>query len=228
MSVIVAATTAEYAASPGAWLSSSYAVTSVSDVSHTQYAGQLYDNIDGIGTAPTLDGETTAEANAYVIAETGDTAKGQSSLASYYYILTGGGVTGAYITEFGGQVPFVVEGVAPALLGFWEIQPSTANPKPAATYVGTFDIDANNNLYFYVGSLEPTITSITQTGGTDTVSFTTLANGSYSVVYTTDLTVPVSEWTPAGSTVEGNGSTQSVSFSNPGDTADYYAVVRSP
>jgi hypothetical protein len=227
-SVILAATTAEYATSPSAWLSSSYAVNSVSDVSHTAYAGQLYDKIDGIGVAPVNDGETAAEANAYVIAETGATAKGQSSLASYYYIVTGGGVSGTFISEFGGNAPFVVEGIAPATLGFWQIQPSTAIPKPAATYIGTFDIDANGNLYFYVGSLQPTIVGATHTGATDTVSFTTLANGSYTVVYSTDLTVPVSDWTQVAGPVAGNSGTQSVSFTSPGDSADYFAVVRSP
>src|SRR5208283_74604 len=80
-SVILAATTAEYATSPSAWLSSSSEVNSVGDVSHTEYASQLYDYIDGIGIAPVADGETAAEANAYVIVETGDKAKGQSSLA---------------------------------------------------------------------------------------------------------------------------------------------------
>jgi hypothetical protein len=227
-SVILAATTAEYATSPGAWLSSSYAVNLVSDVSHTGYESQLYDNIDGIGVAPLEDGETAAETNAYVIAETGATAKGQSSLASYYYIVTGGGVSGTYISEFGGNVPFVVEGVAPATLGFWQIQPSTVIPEPEATYIGTFDIDASGNLYFYVGSLQPTITGATHNGATDTVSFTTLANGSYSVIYSTDVTVPVSDWTPVAGPVAGNGGTQSVSFTSPGDNADYYAVVRSP
>jgi hypothetical protein len=233
-SVIVAATTAEYAGSPSAWLSSSYAVSSVSDVSHTDYAGQLYDNIDGIGNAPVEDGETAAEANAYVIQETGDTAKGESSLASYYYIVTGGGVSGNYITEFGGHVPFVVEGIAPATLGFWQIDPTSTSPQPSATYVGTFDIDANNNLYFYVGSLEPKITAVTHSGATDTVSFTTLANGSYSLIYSTDLTLPISQWTTVTDSdenpyvVTGNNSTQSISFTSPGDSADYFAVVRSP
>jgi hypothetical protein len=166
-----------------------------------------------------------------VIAELGDTAKGASSLASYYYIVTGGGVNGVNITEFGGHVPFVVEGVAPATLGFWQIEPNEeplGTPQPEATYVGTFDLDANGNLYFYVGSIEPKITAVHQTGTTDNVSFTTLDNGSYTLVYSPDLSVPISEWTQIAGPVEGNGSTQTFTFTSPGDTADYYAVLRTP
>jgi hypothetical protein len=228
VSVVLAATTASSSGSPSSWLSSSGGVTSVNDVTYTGWESGLYDLIDGIGVAPVADGEKAAEANAYVIAESGATGKGQSSLASYYYIVTGGGVRGAYITEFGGNVPFVVEGVAPATLGFWQIQPSTTIPKPEASYIGTFDIDASGNLYFYVGSLAPTITAVTQSGVTTTVSFTTLANGSYSVVYSPDLTIPVSQWSQVAGPTAGNGGIQSLNFTSPGDAADYYEVVRSP
>ncbi|MGD0816343.1 MAG: hypothetical protein ABSA83_22350 [Verrucomicrobiota bacterium] len=224
-SVILIATTSGTAT----WITSSGTVNSVSDVTYT---GQnaLYSHINGIGVDPVNDNEDTTGANSYVIQESGDTAGGHSSNASYYWIVTDDGVAGAYIANFGGNLPFDVEGVAPATLGFWQIQPTGTNPKPEATYIGTFDIDVNGNLFFYVGSIQPTITAVTQTGAADKVSFTTLLNGSYSLVYTTDLTVPVSQWTPvAGITpVTGNGGTRSFSFTSPGDNADYFAVVRSP
>jgi len=227
-SVILVSTTSSAANPLNTWITSSGSVTSVSDVTHTGW-NSLYAHINGIGVDPVSDNETPTGANSYVIEESGDKAGGHSSNASYYWIVTDDGVDGAYIADFGGNLPFDVEGVAPATLGFWQIQPSTTSPKPEATYIGTFDIDGNGNLYFYVGSLQPTITAVTQTGATDTVSFTTLANGSYSLVYSTDLTVPVSQWTPVGAgPVAGNGGTQSLSFTSPGDAADYFAVVRSP
>ena len=227
-SVILFASTPSSAGTLDTWLTGSANVTSVSDVTYTGWS-ELYAHINGIGVDPVSDGEDTAGANAYVIAESGGTAKGQSSNGSYYYVVTDAGVDGAYVSDFGGNVPFDVEGVAPATLGFWQIQPSSTIPKPKATYLGTFDIDANGQLYFYTGSLQPRITSVTRNGSSDTVSFTTLANGSYSLVYSSDATLPVAEWTPAGAgPVSGNGNIQSLTFTNPGDEGDFYAVVRSP
>jgi hypothetical protein len=227
-SVILVATTPSTASTLDTWLTGSASVTSVSDVTHTGWS-ELYAHINGIGVDPVSYDENTAGANGYVIAETGATGKGQTSDASYYYVVTDAGVDGAFVQDFGGNVPFDVEGVAPATIGFWQIQPSTTIPKPEATYLGTFDIDANGQLYFYTGSLVPKITSVTHHGASDTVSFTTLANGSYSLVYSPDASVPVSQWAPLGvGPVSGNGGTQSLTFTSPGDTADFYAVVRSP
>lgn len=227
-SVILVATTPGSAGTLNTWLTASANVKSVSDITHTAWSG-LYAHINGIGVDPGLDSETPAGANSYVIQESGGIAKGESSAASYYEIVSDDGTEGAYIQNFGGHVPFDVEGVAPATIGFWQIQPSVTTPKPQATYLGTFDIDANGQLYFYTGSLQPRITSETHNGASDTVSFTTLANGSYSLVYSPDITVPITQWAPVGvGPVAGNGGIQSLTFTNPGDTADFFAVVRSP
>jgi len=223
-SLIVASTT-----SSSAWLSSSANVLSVSDVTPSTWHSALYSLIDAVGSRPTNDNETASGTNSYVIQQLGDTSAGQSSLASYDYIVTGGGQSEAYITEFGGNVPFVVEGVAPATLGLWEIQPSTAIPKPEAAYIGTFDIDANGNLYFYVGSLQPTITGIVQHGEVSTVSFTTLDNGSYSLLSTNALGAPISTWPVVNGPLQGNSGIQSLSYTNSGgNTAGFFAVARSP
>jgi hypothetical protein len=146
-SVILTATT-----SSSAWLSSSSSVTNVSDVTASTFLGNLYDIINAIGVRPTNDDEA-AESNAYVIQETGGLSP-NSSLGSYYYIVSGGGTAGGSIAQFGGNVSFNVQGVVPATLGFWQIQPTNANPKPSATYVGTFTIDASGDLTFVAGPLQ--------------------------------------------------------------------------
>jgi hypothetical protein len=144
--VILAATT-----SSSAWLSSSANVTSVSDVTASTFLGNYYDVINAIGTRPTSD-DAAVESNAYVIQETGGVSP-NSSLGSYYYIVTGGGVNTAGVAQLGG-VPFLVQGAAPATLGFWQIQPTNEIPKPAATYVGTFTIDGSGDLTFVAGPLQ--------------------------------------------------------------------------
>jgi hypothetical protein len=228
VSVAVVAVTSPSSVSPAAWLSSAYNVASVSDVSLSTWHSDLYSFIDAVGADPTNYSLTPASANSYVIASFGDTKAGQSSIASYDYIVSDGGQDEGKISDFGGNVPFDVEGIAPATFGLWQIGTSSSNPKPAATYIGTFDLDANNNLYFYVGSLQPNIIQETDNAGSETIKFTTLANGSYSVVYSPDPSVPESEWIPIAGPVNGNNGSQSLSFSSPGDPADYYAVVRSP
>jgi hypothetical protein len=227
-SVILTAVTSGTNASPSAWLSSEGNVTVVNDVTLSAWHSELYSIIDAVGADPTNYNLTPASANGYAITAFGDTTAGQFSLASYDYVVSEGGQTLGKISEFGGNVPFDVEGVAPATLGFWQIQPSSVIPKPAATYIGTFDIDANGNLYFYVGSLQPTITKITQSGNVSTVSFTTLDNGSYSLAFTSTISGPVSTWPVVSGPVAGDAGVQSLSYTNSGGSAGYYAIVRSP
>jgi hypothetical protein len=237
VSYVLAATTGRIVG-PCAWLSSSDTSATVKDLTLSAWTGELYDYIEAIGTYPVNYGNTTASANAYVIEQFGDQAAGASSLASYDYIVSNDGQNLSQIAYFGGNVSFDVQGSAPGTVEFWQINTSSSNPKPAATFIGTFDLDANNNLYFYAASvsLQPAIVGAAQSAdqSTYTVRFTTLANGSYSLFYSPDETLPISDWVQVVDadnnpiTVAGNGGTQSASFPNPGDSADYFIVVRSP
>lgn len=148
--VILAATS-----SSSSWISSSSNVTSVSDLSPSTWHSQLYSIIDAIGARPTNYNESGTESNAYIIQELGDTHAGESSLASYDYIVSGGGANESYIAQLGGNVTFTVQGAAPTTLGFWQIQPTNANPKPEAAYAGTFSIDGNGQLSFVAGPYVP-------------------------------------------------------------------------
>jgi hypothetical protein len=219
-SVVLTATT-----SSSAWLSSSSNVTLVSDVTASTFLGDLYDIIDAIGTRPTSY-DTAAESNAYVIQESGGISP-NSSLGSYDYIVSGGGVN-PDIAEFGGNVPFDVQGVASTTLGFWQIQPTNAIPKPSATYVGTFVININGSLTFTAGPLGPTITGITRAGSVSTVSFGTLSIGNYSLVHTNALGSPISTWQVVSGPVAGTGGTKSLNHTNSTDKSGFYGVVRSP
>ena len=221
-SVIVAAAIS----STSAWLSSSSNVTSVLDVTPSTFQASLYSLIDAIGVRPTSY-DTAAESNAYVIQESGGLSP-NSSLGSYDYIVSDGGVNEAYIADFGGNVSFDVQGIASSTLGFWQIQPSTANPKPSATYVGTFVLNVNGTLTFTAGPLGPTIEGIARSGSVSTVKFTTLSIGNYELVHTNALGAPISTWPVVSGPVAGNGATESLSHTNSSDKAGFYGVLRSP
>jgi hypothetical protein len=143
VSVILAATTSwtNSSANRISWLTSSASVTTVNDVTSSAWQANLWSTIDNIGALP--ESIAPSATSDYVLASTDQ--------AAYDYIVTGGGVNGSSIAELGGKVPFSVEGIVPDTLGFWQIQPSTAVPKPAANYVGTFSIDASGNLTFQAG-----------------------------------------------------------------------------
>ena len=141
--------------STSAWVTSASTSASVLDVTPSTFQSTLYSLINSIGSRPTND-DAVVGTNSYVIAESGGLSP-NSSLGSYYYIVTGGGAHGNAIADFGGNVTFDVQGAAPTALGFWQIQPSTVNPKPAAAYIGTFVIDINGTLTFTAGPAAPQI-----------------------------------------------------------------------
>ena len=224
VSVVVTATT-----STAAWLTSSATVTSVSDLSVSTWHSQLYSLIDAIGSRPTNYNENVAESNAYVIQELGNSQNGQTSLASYDYVVSSGGVNESFIAQFGGNVPFTVEGVDATTLGFWQIVPSSVNPKPAAQYIGTFSIDSSGNLAFTAGPLpSPRITGISRSGNFSTVSFGTLLSGTYSLLYTNVLGAPISSWPVVSGPLAGNGGAESLRHTNSNNQTGFYGVVRVP
>ena len=135
VSVIVAATTSPTDASLAAWLSSGDASAVAYQLTPSQWQSRLWGAINSLGTRPVLYQVTTAGTNSYSIDPTSS-----SKLASYDQIVTGSGKNSAAIAQFGGNAAFTVEGVAPSSFGLWKISPSLTIPKPAAIYVGTFQI----------------------------------------------------------------------------------------
>ena len=143
--------------------------------------------------------------------------------------MTDGGINAAFISELGGNVPFNVEGVIPATLGFWQIQPANAypNPEPAATYVGSFDIDANGVLIFVVGSCNGN-SGFHAAGQRRHGEVHDAGQRRLLAAYTNALGGAISTWPVVSGPIAGTGGVQSLSYTNAGDTAGYYGVVRSP
>lgn len=223
VSVILAATTSDTSASPAAWLSGDANATP-HNYSLPTWRNNLYSLINSIGTRPLTYLVPLAGASAYSI-DPGGTYR----LASYDYIMSGGGINSGAIPQFGGNVSFTVEQSIPGSFGFWQIVPGASSQ--AATYIGTFAIDASGKLVFTAGPVvvatTPTILSITRAGNVSIVTFTTTASGNYSLAYTNKLGGAVSTWPMVSGPIAGNGSNQSLNHTTTG-AAGFYGVVRTP
>jgi hypothetical protein len=228
VSVILAATTSDTAASPAAWLSSGDPSAVPSDPSFPTWRANLYSVIDAIGTRPLTYLVPASGASAYSI-DPGGTYR----LASYDYIVSGGGLNGGAIPQFGGYVPFKVEQTIPGSFGFWQIVPSSASPRPAASYVGTFSIDATGSLSFTAGPAAvsvapPNITAIARVGTLNTVSFTTTVGGNYYLLYTNSIAGGgPGAWPVVSGPVTGTGGNQSLTHTAT-DATGFYSVERTP
>ena len=226
VSVILAATTSDTNASPAAWLSGGDPDALPHNYSFPTWRNNLYSVINAIGTRPLTYLVPTSGTAAYSI-DPGGTYR----LASYDYIVSGGGVNGGAIPQFGGNVSFPVEKAVPGSFGFWQITPGSSSQ--AATYVGTFTIGADSSLSFTAGPRvtvvpPPTILSITRSAGVSTVSFTTANGGNYWLAFTNSVASGISSnWPVVSGPIGGDGNNQSLNHTNTDDIG-FYRVVRTP
>ena len=150
-------------------------------------------------------------------------------VASDNYVKAGnsGNVNADWLPQFGGAAPFTVEGVAPRSFGFLAVPASTTTPQPLDSYIGTFTITAGGVLTFTAGPPQPVITSITRSGNTSTVNFSTTVSGHYGLVYTNVLGSSLSNWPSVGGPLIGDGNVNSLTHTV-SDNAGFYGVIRSP
>jgi len=224
VSVIVAATTSRTNANLAAWLSSAGPNLVPRDVTPSAWQASLWGIIDSIGTRPATYLVPPAGATSYSIDPDGTYA-----LASYDQIVSANGVDLPSLAELGGNAAFPVEQVIPGTFKFWEIQPSTALPKPQATLVGNFTITAAGALEFTAGTLPSTITisGFVRAGEVSTVTFNTASGGNYWLAYTNALGAAASTWPLVAGPVAGDGNHQSLSHTNL-DAQGFYKVVSTP
>jgi hypothetical protein len=225
VSVILAATTSDTNASPAAWLSSGEPDALPHDYSFPTWRNNLYSVINAVGTRPLTYLVPASGAAAYSI-DPGGTYR----LASYDYIASGGGVNAGAIQQLGGNVSFNVEKAIPGSFGFWQIVPGSFST--AATYVGTFNIDATGNLSFTAGPAvtsvpQPTILSITRTSTVSTVTFTTANGGNYWLAYSNSVAGSSTNWPPVNGPIPGDGNNHSLNHTN-SEANGFYRVVRTP
>ena len=245
VSVILLATTSKTNSSLSSWVSGPEPDTTAYSVSPTAWQSSLYSTINSLGTRPvtyeilTVTSPTyplspggalpSPDTNAYVFDPTA-----AYQIASYDWIVSGGISLGnatypntVYVASLGGKSPFIVESIIPASFDFWQVQPSTAVPAPADSYVGQFNITTNGTLTFVAGPPPSSIVGIAQTGNVSDVSYTTIVGGQYWLVSTNTLGAPVSQWPVVSGPIPGDGRDDSLTYTN-SSTAGFYQVVRSP
>ena len=219
VSVVLVATTSSTNANPTAWLSGVEPITTAYNVTPSSWHYQLNSIINSIGTRPLIYGAPVAGTASYSLDPT--------YVAAYDNIVSGGGQYTTGLPLFGGNSPFQVELVIPGSFELWGIQPSTANPKPADTLVGSFTIGANGTLKFVAGPPPSNIVGITRSAGVNTVTYSTKVGGNYWLTYTNQLTGPPSSWPVVSGPLQGDGLNDSLSHANAAGTG-FYGVVRTP
>ena len=108
---------------------------------------------------------------------------------------------------------------------YWLVPSNTSLP---GTYLGYFEFNTNGVLTYTAGPspsvvVEPQIVSIVRTGTTTTVYFTTGSGGTYSLLASGDLNASKATWPTVGSSVTGNGQTNSISEASTSGVR-YYSV----
>jgi hypothetical protein len=236
VSVVLIAATSPTNASPTAyfsaalpqsfWLNGVEPYNTAYNVSPSVWQG-FWTKINSVGTRPGLYLPAAQQTAAYSFAP--------SSILSYDHIVASDNYVKAgaqntinadWLPQFGGFAPFTVEGVAPGSFGFLAVASSTAATKPLDSYIGTFTIDNLGNLTFTAGPPTPVVTGITRSGNVNTVSFSTVLSGNYSLIYTNTLGGSTS-WPVVGNSLVGDGNTNWLTHVN-NDDAGFYKVVRTP
>jgi hypothetical protein len=107
--------------------------------------------------------------------------------------------------------PCTIEASVPNTMRFFQINVSSALPKPAASQVGSFSLDPSGVLTFTAGAdttvpPAPVITGISRAGNVTSVRVQTTNGPTYRLLYAdvVNLTQPVTNWT-AGASLPGTG-----------------------
>lgn len=126
------------------WLSDSDPATTPTDETFSRWSSQR-SVINAVGT----------RATAYATATNQSLALPPSDPAAYTYIASSGGTLD--VSTMGGAAPFTLEQDVPGTARFFELKVSTANPKPAAVRVGSFQLTVDGALTFTAGVPTPLI-----------------------------------------------------------------------
>ena len=137
--------------------------------------------------------------------------------------------------DYSGTFPGIVELTTPSDFStagqvvradFYELKPGSGN----GTFLGYFEFSATGVMKYHSGPSSsvtvprPAITAIQRSGATSTITFSTVAGGTYTLRYTDSagLSTPVSTWATGG-TIAGDGTNKSLGDTTTG-TERFYAI----
>jgi hypothetical protein len=109
----------------------------------------------------------------------------------------------------------------------YELRPDSTGTQPAGRYLGYFELGTNGTMVFVAGTTGPTAPtlSIAASGGTQTISFPSVANATYTLFYTNSagLTSPIHTWPSVSTNITGDGTVKSFQQTST-DPARFYVV----
>ena len=144
-----------------AWVSDGDPLAAALENTPSQWKSGLYSPIAATGLGAQADPNAPSATNYDVVAP--------NSHYAFDYIASNNGQTPTQIPFLGGSsgLQFPAAGAVPGTVLFYEIHPSTALPKPAATLVGSFTLTESGGLTFQAGALADAvqITSATFNSG---------------------------------------------------------------
>lgn len=185
-------------------------------------------NISSRGTSP------NSTATAVVEPEGGSSGAG-AYFNSYSFMMGAGNLGGNFwgdatsvSVEQTTPLNFVSSG-QPVIADFYQLL--SANNGQLGTYLGYFTLNTNGVMTYTSGPsvvppTPPTITSITRNGTTNTISFTTVLGGNYSLLTTNSAGISAarSTWPVVGSPLIGDGATDSFTDVTT-DSTRYYVIT---
>ena len=178
----------------------------------------LRGQMSSVGIAATQNTTSNATPNYVVSAGTS---------GAYDYIASGGNLAQS-VTTWNGLLTTPTEGTIPGTLTFYQIEPSPTTPKPPATFVGSFILDANGKLTYTAGMVvssdsKSKITKITRAGTSVNVSFTTSLGAIHRLRYLTSIG---GSWTTLSTPATGDGTVKTLQDTTT-DPVRFYEVVTS-
>jgi hypothetical protein len=210
---LLVSATALGATQPRAWITDFYTSTPT-DFTASKFS-QIRSKISSVGQQASI--LTSSNALPAVIAP--------DQPGSFTYISSDANLTPA--NSLGGLTGFPMDAVIPGNVSLYEFQISTVTPRPAASMIGTFALDASGNLNFTSGSgpvlTAPTITGITRSGNAVTITFQSVAGLKYQLSSAPSLPA---KFTTVGNAVTGDGTVQTLSDAS-SDPVRFYQIQTS-
>jgi hypothetical protein len=132
------------------------------------------------------------------------------------------------IPSLGSAALFDVERDIPGELNFYQLKAFNGSPKPAALFVGVFEMDVDGNLTFTAGNpvtdppQRPRITNIQRVGSTVSLSVTSETGVNYRLRYAGSLASGgFANWTAGTDVIPGNGGTITINDTSAEGTRFY-------
>jgi hypothetical protein len=108
---------------------------------------------------------------------------------------------------------------------FYQMAPTSGPGYVPGTWLGYFELSTNGAMTYVAYPISVPVTkSISRTGNTSTINYTTGTYGTYTLRGTNDLTAPIATWPPIATLTSGNNSVHTITDTTT-DSARFYIIT---